>query len=245
MEASSMRKIGGRTPKDFFSSRGGTIAVAAGAAVLAGILLFLFVQRYRSSVNSSATSTPVFVATSYIPRGTSASLIASGKLMQRAMVKQDQVRPSAIADPSTVHGEVTATDIYPGQQLTAAEFTAAGVTIASQLTGGDRAIAIPVDSSHGLVGYVQPGDHVDVLASFGASNAHAAVNVVAQNVLVLSAPTGGGGGGLGGGGGGNGNLVLRVDEKTAQILAFDADNGRVWITLRPPVGAISGIQGGS
>jgi Flp pilus assembly protein CpaB len=133
--------------------------------------------------------------------------------------------------------------------LTAADFTAVGATIASELPNGDRAIAIPVDSAHGLVGFVHPGDHVDVLASFGGgTTTHGTVTVVAQDVLVLSAPGGGGGGGGiiggGGGGGGAGNMVLRVDARTAQELAFDADNGKVWITLRPPAGAISsGSQG--
>jgi Flp pilus assembly protein CpaB len=239
MEASSVRKIGGKTPRDWLSTRGGTIAVAAGAALLAGILLFAFVQRYRHSVTSTASSTPVFVASGYIPRGTATSLIASGQLMQRALVKNNQVRIGAIADPAVLRGEVAAKDIYPGQQLTAADFTAANVTIASQLTGADRAIAIPVDSAHGLVGFVQAGDHVDVLSSFGAAgNARGAVTLLDQNVLVLSAPGAAGGGGVVGGGSNGGNIVLRVRAQVAQILAFAADNGKLWITLRPPVGAL-------
>lgn len=240
MEASSAKgKIGGRTPRDWFSSREGTIAIAVGAAILAGILLYVFVQQYRDSVNHNASSTPVFVARGYIPRGTSASLIASGQLMQRALVKSNAVRAGAITDSSVLHGEVTATDIYPGQQLTTAEF-AAGATVGSQLTGTDRAIAIPVDSAHGLVGFVAPGDHVDVMSSFnGGGNVRGAVNIVAQNVLVLSTPGATGGGGVvGGSGGGSGNIVLRVSSQIAQQLAFDADNGKVWIALRPPVGAI-------
>src|SRR5205823_877868 len=102
----------------------------------------------------------------------------------------------------------TAVDVYPGQQLTAADFTAANVTIASQLAGPDRAIAVPVDSAHGLTGFVQGGDRVDVLSSFpGGGNGHGAVTVLAQNVLVLSAAGGGGGGAIGGNNGGN--TVLR------------------------------------
>jgi Flp pilus assembly protein CpaB len=249
VEASSIPRIGGKTPKDILSSRRGAIAVAATAAVLAGVLIFMFVQGYRSSVDSSASTTPVFVASGFIPKGTSTSLIASGQLMQRAAVKTNAVERGAITDPSVLHGEVTATDIYPGQQLTAADFTATGVTIGSQLTATTRAIAIPVDSAHGLTGFVQAGDHVDVLASFsGAGNVHGAVNVVAQNVLVLSAPSGGTGG-TPGAGSGNGNIVLRVGTPIAQQLAFDADNGKVWIALRPPVGAVatggSSTQGGT
>jgi Flp pilus assembly protein CpaB len=239
MEASSVGKIGGKSPRDMFSSRRGTTFIAVGAAVLAGILLFAFVQSYRSSVNSTATSTSVLVASAYIPRGASASLIASGQLLQRTSVKSNAVRAGAITDPSVLHGQVAATDIYPGQQLTAADFTAAGgTTIASDLTGTDRAIAVPVDAAHGLVGFVKAGDRVDVFSSFAGTGARGAVTPLAQNVLVLSAGGAGGGGAVGGSSTG-GNIVLRVSAKVAQEVAFVADNGKVWITLRPPVGAIN------
>jgi pilus assembly protein CpaB len=238
MEASSsVGKIGRKTPRDLFSSRRGTIAIAVAAAVLAGILLFVFVQQYRHSVNNSVTTTPVMVASQYIPRGTAASLIASGQLMQRSLIKANQVRAGAIGDPTVLRGEVTTTDIYPGQQLTTSDFTTANVSIASQLIGAQRAIAIPVDSTHGLVGFVQAGDHVDLLSSFGGGGGgRGGVTLLAQNVLVLSAPAASAGGVVGGGNNG-GNVVVRVSARLAQQLAYVADNGKIWITLRPPVGA--------
>jgi len=64
------------------------------------------------------------------------------------------------------------------------------------------------------------------------------VTPVAQNVLVLSAG-GGAAGGVVGGSGNAGNIVLRVSAKLAEQIAFVADNGKVWITLRPPVGAVN------
>jgi Flp pilus assembly protein CpaB len=210
--------------------------VAVGAAGLAAVLLLVFVQQYRRSVSNSAANTPVFVSSGYIPRGTSADLVASNQLIQRTLVKSAQVQVGAIADPSVLHGQVAATDIYPGQQITAADFTGGGVTIGSQLTQDDRAIAVPVDTAHGLTGFLHAGDHVDLLASFGGGNAHSAVSVLAQNVLVLSTPATGGGG-LGGGNG-SGNIVLRVSPAIAQAVAYAADNGKVWVTLRPPADAI-------
>jgi Flp pilus assembly protein CpaB len=223
-----------------FSSRRGTTAIAVGAAVLAGILILVFIQSYRNSVNTTATTTPVFVASGYIPRGASATLIASGQLLQRATVKSNAVRPGAVTDPAVLHGEVAATDIYPGQQITAADFTIASGTIASDLTGSDRAIAVPVDPAHGLVGFVRPGDRVDVFSSFANSGARGAVTPLAQNVLVLSAG-GGAGGGVVGGGGSGGNIVLRVSAKLAEQIAYVADNGKIWVTLRPPVGAVNAL----
>jgi Flp pilus assembly protein CpaB len=220
-----------------FSTRRGSITTAIVAAVLAGILLFLFVEHNKGGAGA-VVNTPVFVASGYIPKGTPAGVIASGSLISRSTVPSTKVVAGAIADPSVLKGEVAASAIYPGQQLTTSDFTAADVTVTSQLTGTQRAIAIPVDSAHGLIGFVQAGDHVDVMSDNGSGQAgQGGVSTLAQNVVVLSAPNGGGGG-LAGGGGSGGNIVLQVTPAQAAAFAYAADNGKVWITLRPPVGAL-------
>jgi Flp pilus assembly protein CpaB len=226
-----------------FSSRRGTLIIAAAAAVVAGILLFVFVQQYRKSVNNTASNVPVFVASGYIPRGTAASVVGSSQLLQRTLVKSHAVRLGAITDPAALHGEVAVADIYPGQQILASDFSATNVSIASELTGTYRAIAVPVDAAHGLVGYVQTGDHVDLLSSLaaGGSAARGAEQLLVSNVLVLSAP---GAAATGSGlntstpNNGTGNIVFSVTEKIAQQVAYVADNGKLWVLLRPPVGAI-------
>jgi Flp pilus assembly protein CpaB len=220
------------------------MAVATVAAILAGILLFVFVQRYRSNQNASSATTPVFVANSLIPQGSSADLIASEQLLQRTTLRGSQVEAGAIADPAVLHGQVTATNIYPGQQITAADFTPV-VTIASELTAAQRAVSVPVDSAHGLTGFVHTGDHVDVLASYtgGAGSSHGSVATLLQDVLVLSAPSVASGG-LGGGSS-NSNITLRVSDHDAPGIAYAADNGKVWIVLRPPLGATQSTSSGA
>jgi Flp pilus assembly protein CpaB len=235
MEATSVsKKVGGSSPRDILSTRRGALTIAALAAVLAGILLYAFVQKYRSNQNASAAPTTVFVATSFIPAGSSADVIASQQLLQRTSVRGSQAQSGAISEPSVLHGEVAVTNIYPGQQITAADFTTSH-TIASDLGSTQRAVAVPVDTAHGLVGYVHTGDYVDVLASFpgGAGNSHGSVTTLVSNVLVLSAP-----GGSSGITSNNSNVVLlRVGSREAASIAYAADNGKVWVVLRPPLGA--------
>jgi pilus assembly protein CpaB len=236
MEATpTSNKIGRNSPGDMLSTRGGAMVVAAVAAILAGILLFVFVQRYRSKESASSATTTVFVARSLIAQGSSADVIASQQLLQRTALRGSQVQSGAIADPSVLHGEVAATNIYPGQQITASDFTSSG-TIASELTGPQRAVSVPVDAAHGLIGFVRTGDHVDVLASYtaGAGSNHGSVTTLLQDVLVLSVPSSGGGGV---GGSSNSDITLRVGDQDAPNLAYAADNGKVWIVLRPPLGA--------
>jgi pilus assembly protein CpaB len=236
MEATSpSNKIGRNSPGDMLSTRGGAIVVATVAALLAGILLFVFVQRYRTKESASSATSSVFVARSLIAQGSSADVIASQQLLQRTALRGSQVQSGAIADPSVLHGEVATRNIYPGQQITAGDFTSSG-TIASELSGPQRAVSVPVDSAHGLIGFVRTGDHVDVLASYtaGSGASHGSVTTLLQDVLVLNVPSGGSGGV---GGSSNSNIALRVSDKDAPSLAYAADNGKVWVVLRPPLGA--------
>lgn len=238
MEASSTvrRRVGGNWPGGAFSGRRGPLAIAIGAALLAGLILYIFVQQYKKNVNGTVSNSPVFIATHYIQRGTAANQLASNTLFQRTLVKNSQVVTGAITDPRTLQGEIAATNIYPGQQLTASDFTRTGVTIASQLTGTERAMALPVDGVHGLTPYVQPGDYVDVLESVpaGGNGGLDVVTTVVHNVLVLGV-SGSGSGGIGGGS--TGEIVLRVSDRLALPLAAAADGGKIWITLRPALGA--------
>jgi Flp pilus assembly protein CpaB len=242
MEAVTPRnKIGRTSLRDVLATRNGAIATAAVAAILAGILLFAFVQHYRSSASSSSAPTAVFVAHSFIPQGSPADAIASGQLITPTTLRASEVKSGAITDPSVLHGEVAAQNIYPGQQITAGDFTAS-TTLASQLTGAQRAVAVPVDATHGLTGFVHTGEYVDVMASYpsGVGGHGGSVTKLLSDVLVLSAPTAASGGGVGGGNSSS-DIVLRVSEQDAPGLAYAADNGKVWVVMRPPLaGGASG-----
>jgi hypothetical protein len=61
------------------------------------------------------------------------------------------------------------------------------------------------------------------------------MRVLLQDVQVLQAPEEPKGGF--GGQSQTQNVVLRVSDKDAPQLAFSIDNGKVWISLRPPAGA--------
>jgi Flp pilus assembly protein CpaB len=193
---------------------------------VAGVLLFVFVQQYRNSVNSKAQLVPVFVASSFIPHGTPAALVASQHLLQRTAVKKTQVLPGAITDPSQITGLVTATDIAPGQQIVLTSFAAGNPSLSSYLTGTARAVAIPVGAIQGLSGYITAGDHVDLIKSVGNNE-----TVLAQNVVVLAV--------------GGSELVVRATDRLAMTLASVADGAKYWVFLRPPVGAQQSVGVGT
>lgn len=223
------------------ATRRGTLALAGLCSLVAAAVLMAFLTRYRDSLAADAKPTPVLVAKALIEKGTSGDLLAEERLFESVERAARDVKEGAIADPALIAGKVTAADIYPGQQITAESFTAAPTTVLPKLSGDQRAIAVPIDHAHGLVGQVESGDHVDVLASYGSSNeatgqSQGIVKTVLQDALVLRAgaqPIEGGNEGKEA----EKSIVLRATDREAVMLAHVADNGKVWVVLRPAAGA--------
>jgi len=223
------------------ATRRGTLALAGVCAVIAAAVLMVYLSRYRDSVKGAAASTPVLVATSLIQKGSSGDILAEKHSFETVTRAADDVKQGGIADPALLAGKVATADIYPGQQLTASSFVKTTGTVLPKLADSERAIAVPVDEAHGLVGQVQSGDHVDVLASYTTSSSatgqgQGVVKTLLQDKLVLRAgaqPTDGGNEGKAA----DKSIILRVTDREAVTLAHAADNGKVWVLLRPAAGA--------
>jgi Flp pilus assembly protein CpaB len=225
--------------------------VAAGiTALIAAALLVVYLDNYRSSSDEGKTET-VLAARSLLPKGSSGSAIASGGLFQAINVKHSQVKPGAITDPAALSGQVTTKSIFPGEQITTSDLQPRGANgVVDELSGRERAIAIPIDSARSVGGSLQAGDRVDVYGAFaeiGEEGAEegvvtgATVREIVQNVLVLRPPVAGGTG-VANNNGGQQNVVLQVTERQAGKLALTAEFYKVWLTLRPPVGAHQGSR---
>ena len=112
------------TSSRLFATRGGTIAVGAFAALLALPVLLLYLSHYRSSLRSSGAPVPVLVATHLIPQGTAGDVLGTNDGFAATQVARSAVKEGAITDPAALKGKVAVADVYPGQQLTVADFTA-------------------------------------------------------------------------------------------------------------------------
>jgi Flp pilus assembly protein CpaB len=208
------------------SSRGWAIALGIGAVVLAAILLVVYLDRYRARVSGENAPTPVLVAKQLIPQGTPGTLVASQSMYAPTTLPQKEVEVGALADPSYLAGRAAATNIFPGQQFTAADFAASDTAaVDSQLTGTERAFAMSIDGTHGISSQVMPGDRVDVYIAVNG-----VVKLFRPNVKVITTPT------VPGPAGG-GNLILQIDTKDAATWLFAADNSQLIFVLRPVIAA--------
>jgi Flp pilus assembly protein CpaB len=200
-----------------FSTRRGALTVGVGAAVAAALLLFGYIRAYRHNVGATSASTPVLVARNLIQKGTPGATIGTQHLYQVSSVPKSAVAVGAYVDPASLRTGVAVADIYPGQQITAADFAPVSNTLDTQISGRQRALTFPIDGSRTLAGQLTSGDRIDIYYS-----AHS-VHQILQGIPVLS--------------GGDGTVTVRVTATQAALLALAVDSGRIWFTLRPRVGA--------
>ncbi len=87
------------------STRRGSLYLAAGAAVLAGILILVYLNQYRDNLKSGTTPVTVLVAKQAIPKGTSGSTVASKALFTAATIREGQLRDGRAERPREPPGQ--------------------------------------------------------------------------------------------------------------------------------------------
>lgn len=223
--------------QNMFTTRRGSLLVGAAAAVLAGIILLAYLHQYRNSVNSASAPVSVLVAKNLIQKGTPGDIIGTSSQFQVASVPKGQLQTGALSDPAALSGRVAVTDIYPGQQLTAAYFAFAPPgTLQTKISGSDRAISVQIDAEHGMVGQIGSGDHIDIFVGVnrqGSGGSQPIIKLLMDDITVLRAPVGTG----------SGLYTLRATGRQAAVLAYASDNGKLWFVLRPASGAKTVIPG--
>jgi Flp pilus assembly protein CpaB len=227
------------------STRRGTAMVAGACALLAALVLTVFLQQYRRSVNGADNTMTVLVAKNLIEKGSSGTIMAEKSIFQTARVRKDDLKNGAIADPANLRGKVAVNDIYPGAQLLVADFAPATGGVRDRIQGDNRGISLPLDAAHGMIGDVQAGDHVDVFALIGAGigsggagapgQARGVLVTLMRDLVVLRAPKAAKSGATTAGQ--TQQVVLRANDAQVAKLAWASDNAKIWLTLRPKIGA--------
>ena len=217
------------------ASRKGALLLAFLCALAAAGLVLVALNHYRKNLVTTNQQATVLIASGPIQKGTSAQVIVARRLYKATPVLSTQVTAGALSDPALLAGKTATTDILPGQQLTSGDFAGAAVLgVAAQLQPDQRAVSITIDESHGDTDVVQVGDRVDVYALFGQD-----LVLLVENALVIkpsgsaaaSAPAAGTPAAAGTPTGGS--LVLAVSSADAAKVAYAADNGKIWLLLRP------------
>jgi pilus assembly protein CpaB len=205
-----------------FTTRQGTILLGVIAAVIAAVALVVYLHNYRNSVNNKNVQLQVLVAKALIQKGTPGNVIGTTGLYEKTNIPKSQVKTGAYVDPSTLAGKVALTDIYPNQQITAADFGIAPLSVSTNLARNQRAVVLALGSPEEVGGQIAAGSHVDVWLEIGGVN-----RLLYQNMYILGVV--------------GGNVTFRADPIQAGALISAQQNGSIWLVLRPTVGSI--VQG--
>lgn len=196
-------------------------------AIAAGIASFTIVRGYAAELDALRPELGDRVAV----------VVADRALVRGAVLVPDDVRvehiPSAYAPPApfgavgSVVGRTLATDLAAGEAVTRTRVGGAGGPVASVVESGLRAFVVASGLPHGVL---EPGDRVDVIATFGGPRPY--TDTVGTGLEVLSiveddAATfdAGGSSGL--------SLVLLVSAEAAEQLAHATAFGRITVTIAP------------
>jgi pilus assembly protein CpaB len=231
-----------------FTSRIGAFGVAGVLAVAAAALVLVYLANHDSSLKSSSGKVTVLVATRTIPQFTPGNQVVDGRMFRESSVSRDALADGAITDPDALKGLVARNDVYPGEQLTTNQFQRSDTTnVAVKLQPDQRAVGFPVDPASGLIGQIQAGDHVDVVATFDVlpigknglpltgGQAIPLTRTIVSNALVLTAPQPSSSGTGNGGDSAHGpSMTLAVGTDDVNRVMFAQQKGAIWFVLRPP-----------
>lgn len=216
------------------------ILVAIGLAVVAMLLVLLYVTNYKRSVQHGATDKQVYVAAHDIAAGTPGADIIAKHDLKAMTVPQRSIVPGAISSQDQIRQLVLSSPIYAGEQVTVRPFSdVAAQGIRAHLRGEMRAIQISGDPNQLLSGTLHAGDHVDLVANIRIDpekNAYAD-KIVVRNLAVL---------GTGDGGaskvstGNQSSVILAVSDQWVQRLWYAIKNGDWSLELRPVVNPADG-----
>ena len=212
------------------------LLLPVGLALLAAVLVGIYVTSYRHRVTHGAGLVSVLVASRDIPAGTKGGEVASSGYLEPQMVPRRAVVPGSIVSSRALASLVAAGEIYEGEQLTLRQFAPiAQGGVFAKFSGNQRAVSIAGDDNQLLAGTISDGDRVDVVATVHYKSGEfdrASSRVVLRNLLVLQAPDAPKGSSLTSGQAGN-HITLVVTDQQAQTIGWALKNSMWFLALRP------------
>jgi Flp pilus assembly protein CpaB len=215
-------------------SRIRSLALPLGLAVLAAVLVGVYITSFRHSVTHGAGMVKVHVASRDIPVGTEGSSVAGGGYLKAQTVPRRAVVAGSVTSGAPLTSLVAASPIYKGEQVTLRQFKPmAQGGIFAKFSGTQRAVVVPGEPRQVLAGTVSEGDRVDVVAnakySLGSLK-RASSRVVLRNLLVLKAPEEPGSSDINSP---TASATLAMTDKESQTMLWAMSNASWFLILRP------------
>lgn len=244
----------GRPPKPGrkgqVATRSRILGLAFGAGSLAALLAYVWLQSLSAPPKTKAAVTTVPMLT--VARDIPARTLITQDMVQVRLVPSEKAAAGALRDAGEVVGKVTTVPIASGYPITPQTIAPPDINMgmAFTLPPSYRAVAVALDPVSAVAGFIKPGDHVDVLATFKGEGSQSVTCIVLQDVLLLatgakalpgysaSNKTGPESAIASGTSGATPEEVptatLMVNPEEAQSLVLASASGKIQLTLRSP-----------
>ncbi|MDQ1467739.1 MAG: pilus assembly protein CpaB [Actinomycetota bacterium] len=168
--------------------------VAIAAVVLAGAAAYLsyeYAHKADTRAEKNIQNVDVLVAKSDISKGTTAAQALNGGLISTKHVPRGVLPPSAVANTADLTDKVAVASIAKGQFIVGGSFVKPAEVggFSANVPKGHQAMTITVDQSHGVAGFIQPGDMVNVLWSGSVTDQRAGTPGAASRVSAFLVPS--------------------------------------------------------
>jgi pilus assembly protein CpaB len=148
-------------------SRGLVVAIAIVLAVGAAAAVVLYTQGVKEEAVRGGELTTVIVATVDIPANQRLDPLIEQGLFEEIRVPADALVGGAVTSLTDLQGETTTTPILANEQISTARLSSAEVKLNTiGVSEGHVGLAIELDAPRGGVGNIQPGDNVQVFATY-------------------------------------------------------------------------------
>jgi pilus assembly protein CpaB len=228
-----------------------TIAIGMSLLLAAGATaaLITYVRNVENRASAQAVSVPVFVAKLAIPANTPAEVAVANGAFESTMIPRRLLAAGVVSSLAALAGKVAAVDIMPGEQILASRFVSSlERPTLLPIPAGHQALTVAAEMANSVGGFVQPGDHVSVIAKIDIPSGSTTTTVtryLVQDVSVLAvgqtiATTGSASSKTEKSAAANSStnqntvaLTLAVSPSEAEKLAFAVLQGDVYFTLVP------------
>lgn len=138
------------------------LVAAVVVAAVGTALIFIYVNGINDRAVADQHPQQVLVAKTTVPAGTTASDAAKSGAFELKTVARNSVAPGALSDITPVANEVNLSTIFPGQQILAVQFGAAGSASALPIPSNNIAISVQLNDPARVAGFVEPGSNVAI-----------------------------------------------------------------------------------
>jgi pilus assembly protein CpaB len=177
------------------------LAIAMGIALVTTVMVYRWLQGQRmievDTPEVVVEGVSVAVASADIPWGTP----LADKTVRIIMYPEEGVPAGHFKDPASLNGRVVLTNLKKNEPILESKLAPIDIKtggVSAVMDPNKRAMAVKVNEIVGLPGFVQPGDRVDVMATFedprskkkeSGGMREEVTKVVLENTLVLATDT--------------------------------------------------------